>query len=69
MAITQYREGDQLIDVVARLDRAERTDLNNLKDAKIYLRDGKFVPLSQVARIELGSESSIAVAPQPHPDA
>ena len=25
LAITQYREGDQLIDVVARVDRAERT--------------------------------------------
>jgi multidrug efflux pump len=59
LAITQYREGDQLIDVVARVDRAERTDLENLKDAKIYVRDGRFVPLSQVARIEVGSESSI----------
>ena len=59
LAITQYREGDQLIDVVARVDRAERTDLENLKDAKVYVRDGRFVPLSQVARIEVGSESSI----------
>ena len=59
LAITQYREGDQLIDVVARVDRAERTDLENLKDAKIYVRDGRFVPLSQVARIEVGSESSV----------
>jgi len=57
--ITQYREKDQLIDVVARLDASERTDLENLKDAKVYVRDGKFVALSQVARIELGSEQSI----------
>jgi multidrug efflux pump len=56
--ITQYREEDQDIDVVARLVAAERTDLNNLKDAKIYLRDGKYVPASQVARLSLESEDS-----------
>ena len=56
--ITQFREGDQDIDVVSRLVAAERTDLNNLKDAKIYLREGKFVPVSQVARLTLASEES-----------
>ncbi len=56
--ITQYREDDQAIAVMARLVAAERTDLNNLKDAKIYLRDGKFVPVSQVARLSLDSEES-----------
>ena len=56
--MTQYREDDQLIDVVARLDESERTDLDNLKDAKVYLRDGRFVALSQIARIELVSEDS-----------
>ncbi|MGA0612816.1 efflux RND transporter permease subunit [Caldimonas sp. KR1-144] len=56
--ITQYREGDQGVDVVARLVESERSDLNNLKDAKIYLRDGKFVPVSQVARLTLDSEDS-----------
>jgi multidrug efflux pump len=59
ISITQYREGDQLIDVVGRLDGAERTNLDNLKDAKVYVRDGQFVALSQVASIELGSEASI----------
>ena len=57
--VTQYREGDDDIDVVARLVASERTDLNNLKDAKIYLRDGKFVPVSQVARLTLDSEDSV----------
>jgi multidrug efflux pump len=56
--ITQFREEDQGIDVVSRLVAAERTDLNNLKDAKIYVRDGKFVPVSQVARLTLDSEDS-----------
>ena len=67
-ATTQYREGDRLIDVVTRLEGAERTDLSNIKDTKLYTRDGKYVALSQVARIELGSETSILLAPQPHPD-
>jgi multidrug efflux pump len=57
--VTDYREGDKNIDVVARLVEAERTDLNNLKDARIYLREGKFVPVSQVARLSLDSEESI----------
>jgi multidrug efflux pump len=56
--VTQYREQDQGIDVVARLAESERTDLSNLKDAKIYVRDGKFVPVSQVARLTLDSEES-----------
>jgi len=56
--ITQYREEDQSITVMSRLVANERTDLNNLKDAKIYLRDGKFVPVSQVARLTLDSEES-----------
>jgi multidrug efflux pump len=56
--VTQYREEDQAIAVMARLVAAERTDLNNLKDAKIYLREGKFVPVSQVARLTMDSEES-----------
>ncbi|MES2127029.1 MAG: efflux RND transporter permease subunit [Pseudomonadota bacterium] len=56
--ITQFREEDQGLDVVARLAASERTDLNNLKDAKIYVRDGKFVSVSQVARLSLRSEDS-----------
>lgn len=58
-SITQYREADKDLDVVARLIEPERTDLNNLKDARIYLRDGKFVPVSQVAQLSLDSEDSV----------
>jgi multidrug efflux pump len=59
LATTQFREGDEAIEVVARLEQAERTDLGNLKDAKLYLRDGSSVALSQVARLELAAEDSI----------
>jgi multidrug efflux pump len=58
-SITEYREGDKDIDVVTRLVAPERTDLNNLKDARIYLRNGKFVPVSQLARLTLESEDSV----------
>jgi multidrug efflux pump len=57
--ITTYREGDDGLDVVARLVEPERTDLANLKDAKIYLRDGKFVPVSQLAHLSVDSEPSV----------
>jgi multidrug efflux pump len=56
---TQFREGDESIEVVARLEQAERTDLGNLEDAKLYLSDGRSVALSQVARLSLDAEDSI----------
>jgi multidrug efflux pump len=59
LTITQYREGDKGVDVVARLADTERTDLNNLKDAKVHLPSGKFVAVSQIARLTLQSEESV----------
>jgi multidrug efflux pump len=59
LATTQFREGDESIEVVARLEQAERTDLGNLKDAKLYLFDGRSVALSQVAHLKLDAEDSI----------
>ncbi|MGH8233993.1 MAG: efflux RND transporter permease subunit [Rhodanobacteraceae bacterium] len=57
--ITQYLEGTDSLDVFARLTAPERTDLNNLKDLRIYTRSGQFVPLSQIATLQLASEDSI----------
>ncbi|HEX5539143.1 MAG TPA: efflux RND transporter permease subunit, partial [Methylophilaceae bacterium] len=57
--ITQYLENTDSIDVYARLTAAERTDLNNLKDLKIYTSGGHFVPLSQIATLQLTSDDSI----------
>jgi multidrug efflux pump len=59
LVTTQFREGDEAIEVVARLEQAERTDLGNLKDAKIYLPDGTGVALSQLAKLRLDAEDSI----------
>ncbi len=58
-ATTQFREGDESIEVVARLEQAERTDLGNLEDVKLYLSDGRSVALSQVARLSLEAEDSL----------
>ncbi len=57
--ITQYLEGTDSIGVYARLSAAERTDLNNLKDLNIHTRSGQFVPLSQIATLQLQSDDSI----------
>jgi len=57
--ITQYLEGDNSIGVYARLIAPERTNLNNIKDLNIYTKDGKFVPLSQIATLEISSDDSL----------
>ena len=57
--VTQYREGDKSIDVIARLPQTERSDLNNLKDTRVHLRDGKFISVSSVATLTLDTEDSV----------
>jgi len=61
VALTQYREGDQLIDVVFRGQRAEDKKhkkngeklvaLDSLIDLDIPLANGRHVPLAQLARL------------------
>jgi len=52
IALTQYREGDQLIDVVWRGGQAaEAQSLNALPDLEVPLAGGGHVPLAQVARL------------------
>ncbi len=49
--ITQYREGDQLIDVVWRASGAERDSFDRLPDLDIPTATGRHVPLAQVAKL------------------
>jgi len=49
--LTQFREGDQLIDVVWRAGGADRGRLDRLADLPVPA-GGKWVPLSQVAKLE-----------------
>jgi multidrug efflux pump len=55
--ITQYREGTDLIPVVARAIAPEREDLAGLADAIVAATDGHAVPLSQIVRITYGLEA------------
>jgi len=49
--LTQFRENDQLIDVVWRAGSADRGKLDRLADLPVPVAGGKWVPLAQVARL------------------
>ncbi len=49
--LSQLREHEDLVDIVARAVPSERLNLETLKDINLYTRDGTVVPLSQVARV------------------
>ena len=49
--VTQYREGIEHIDVIARAVAAERLELNRLPTLTIATRNGFAVPLSQIAHL------------------
>lgn len=57
--VTQYREGIESIDVVARATPSERLDLGRLPSLTISTRNGVAVPLSQIARINYQYEEPI----------
>jgi multidrug efflux pump len=57
--ITQYREGIEHIDVVARAVPSERLELNRLPTLTIVSRNGVAVPLSQIARLNYEYEEPI----------
>jgi multidrug efflux pump subunit AcrB len=49
--LSQLREHEDLIDIVARAVPSERLDVDTLKDVNLFTRQGTVVPLSQVARV------------------
>ncbi len=51
VALTQYREGDQLIDVVWRGKAGDSRSLDHLPDLDIPLTGGRHVPLAQLAKL------------------
>jgi multidrug efflux pump subunit AcrB len=57
--IGQYREGDQLIDIVLRQPLAERSAVTNLAGAYVATGNGGVVPLAQVAQLSLGWEPGV----------
>jgi multidrug efflux pump subunit AcrB len=57
--LSQLREHEDLVDIVARAIPSERLDLDTLKDVNLYTRNGTVVPLSQVARVRPGLEEPV----------
>src|SRR5262249_5264033 len=59
LTVTQYREGIEHIDVVARAVPAERLALKRLPTLPLATRNGVAVPLSQIARLNYEYEEPI----------
>src|SRR6266436_2363504 len=59
LKIAEYREGINLIDIVARAIPSERLNLDGITDLTIPARGGVRVPLSQIARIHYDFEDPI----------
>jgi multidrug efflux pump len=57
--ITQFREGDQLIDIVWRSAGAERASLDRLPELDIVAANGRHIPLAQVACLKPVLEEGI----------
>ena len=57
--IGQYREGDQLIDIVLRQPLAERNAVTDLSSAYVATSNGTVVPLTQIAKLSLGWEPGV----------
>ena len=57
--VTQFREGQKSIDVVLRANTDERGDLGQLPDLAIPTRNGRSVPLHQIARIDYRFEPGL----------
>lgn len=49
--LSQLREHEDLVDIVARAQPQERLNLGTLEDINLYTRQGTVVPLSQVAKL------------------
>jgi multidrug efflux pump len=57
--VTQFRDGIEHVDVVARAVPSERLDLNRLPELTISTRNGVAVPLSQIAKLSYDYEEPI----------
>ena len=57
--LSQLREHENLVDIVARAVPQERLDLETLKDVNIYTRAGTVVPLSEVAKVKYELEEPV----------
>jgi multidrug efflux pump subunit AcrB len=58
-ALSQLRQHEDLVDIVARALPSERLNVDTLKDVNLYTREGTVVPLSQVARVRYELEEPV----------
>ena len=58
-SVTYYREGDKQVEVVLRGATDERARMSFLKDLSIPARNGRAVPITQIADIEYDLEDGI----------
>ncbi len=57
--IGQFREGDRLIDIILRQPLAERDAITDLNSAYVQTASGRSIPLTQIAKVELGWEHGL----------
>jgi len=57
--LSQLREHEDLIDIVARAVPLERLDVDTLKDVNLFTRQGTVVPLSAVAQVNYVLEEPV----------
>lgn len=57
--VSQYREDNELIEILLRGPEDERTSLGLLPSLSVPTANGRSVPLSQIARLEYGFEEGI----------
>ncbi|WP_277620428.1 efflux RND transporter permease subunit [Chromobacterium sphagni] len=58
-AVSQYREGNQSIAIVARLNPEERNNVAGLGNLMLQTASGRFVPVSQIGHIDYQPEEGI----------
>jgi multidrug efflux pump len=58
-SITQYRERDKLIEVLARAESAERRSLEDLSSINVPTQSGRWIPLSQIATVKYEFEEGL----------
>lgn len=57
--MTNFFDQDLTIPVVARLDSAERSDVNSLSNMMVQTASGSFIPVGQIAKLEFQPEDSL----------
>lgn len=59
LPISQFREDNELIDIVVRTNPKARTTVGLIEELNLYLAGGESVPLAQVAQMEFMGEEGV----------